>query len=119
MTKILIVDDSLMMRSVIKNYIKEFNFEIIEACNGDEALEKYKSQRPQLVFMDIIMPGTDGIVASKNIKSFDVMAKIVVCSSVDEKQINEELAKIGITDRITKPFKKEEIVPLLKKYLSI
>jgi two-component system chemotaxis response regulator CheY len=118
MAKILIVDDSLMMRSVIKNYLKDRDFEFVEAQNGQEAFDKYKEHKPDLVFMDIIMPDIDGIQGSKLIKEFDSYAKIVVCSSVDEEGVNKDLATIGVVDRITKPFKQEEIIPMVEKYIK-
>lgn len=118
--KILIADDSLMMRSVIKNYVKAIypDVEFIDAGDGAEAVSKFKQSAPDLIFMDIIMPGTNGIEASKQIKAINSQANIIVCSSVDEQGVTDELNEIGVKEKVTKPFKKEEIEPLVNKYLS-
>lgn len=115
--KILLVDDSLMMRSVIKNYLKDLDLVFIEAENGQIGVEKFKTERPVITFMDIVMPVMDGVKAAKEIKSIDSMARIIMCSSVSEEQVNNELINIGITDFVTKPFKADELIPIAKKYL--
>lgn len=118
MSKIMIVDDSSLIRAVLKNFIREDGRVIIEASDGKEAIEKYKAENPDLVFMDIIMPnGMDGLSAVKEIKKINPNAKIVMVTSVREDKEMNEAKEFGIQDYINKPFSKEEIKTVLKKYL--
>jgi two-component system, chemotaxis family, chemotaxis protein CheY len=112
MAKIMIVEDSSLMISVIKNFIKKSGreFAVIEAHNGDEGIQMYKAEKPDLVFMDIKMPGTDGMVALEKIREFDNTAKVVMCTSLKEPDQEEKAKKFGAVGYITKPFSSEDII---------
>lgn len=112
--KILIVDDSAFMRTMIMNILKEGHHELIQASNGIEAVQRYAEARPSLVFMDIVMPDKDGVQALKEIRQIDPDAKVVMCTSVggQEKVVNEAI-QAGASDIITKPFRPEEILKVI------
>lgn len=96
--KILLVDDETTLTELISEGLKiEGNFDVMYACNGKEALEKYKQYLPDLVVMDIEMPVMDGYESSFKIKSFDPNAKILVLTGNPgdvraRKTINEGIA---------------------------
>ena len=116
MKKIMIVEDSNLMIAVIRRFILSENseMEIVEARNGEESLEKYKSERPDLVFMDIKMPGMDGITALEEIKKIDSSAKVVMCTSLKEPEQEERAKKAGAKGYIMKPFSKQDILDAIK-----
>ncbi|MFP4424691.1 MAG: response regulator [Candidatus Woesearchaeota archaeon] len=117
MTKVLVVDDSSFMRTMIKNIVKQKSAEVIEASNADEAIEKYKQERPGIVFMDIIMEGKTGLDALKAIKEFDPNAVVVMCTSIGgQEHVIKEAVDYGAADFMTKPFKQQEIFSVLEKY---
>lgn len=117
MTKVLVVDDSSFMRTMIKNIVQQKNCEVIEASNADEAVEKYKQDKPEIVFMDIIMEGKTGLDALKSIKEFDQNAVVVMCTSIGgQEHVIKEAVDYGATDFMTKPFKQQEIFNVLEKY---
>jgi two-component system, chemotaxis family, chemotaxis protein CheY len=117
--RILIVDDSAFMRNIIKNALTGMDvLETYEASNADESIIKYKEKKPDLVFMDIVMPGRTGLEALKEIKSIDSNAKIVMCTSVGQDKIIEEAVNSGAYDFITKPFKPEEIKSVVTKVMG-
>ncbi|MBN2368015.1 response regulator [Candidatus Woesearchaeota archaeon] len=114
--KILIVDDSAFMRNVIKNALNGLNVsEIFEAGTADESINLYTNKKPDMVFMDIIMPGKTGLDALRAIKGLDSNAKVVMCTSVGQEKIVQEAITAGAYDFITKPFKSEEIVEVVSK----
>lgn len=117
MAKIMIVDDSNLIRVVISNFVKKAgsNYEIVTAQTGEEAIEKYQSEKPDLVFMDIKMPGMDGISAMEKIRASDPNAKVVMCTALKEPEQEERAKKAGCVDYIVKPFNKEEIINVLKQ----
>ena len=108
------LDDSAFMRTMIINILKDGNHEISQASNGTEAVQRYVEGKPDLVFMDIVMPDKDGVQALKEIKAQDVNAKVVMCTSVggQEKIVNDAI-QAGASDIITKPFRPEEITKVI------
>src|SRR5579863_5662983 len=118
MSRILIAEDAESIAQMLKEILEHSGFQVIGvAKNGDEAVELYKSLKPDLVTMDIIMPFKSGIAATKEILEFDPSAKIVVCSALGMNTIIEEAKEAGAKDFITKPFKASHVVSVLKKIL--
>jgi two-component system chemotaxis response regulator CheY len=116
MVKIMTVDDSKLMNAVIANFIKKENkdYEIIAAVSGEDAVEKYKKERPDLVFMDIKMPGMDGLEATEQIMKINHNAKIVMCTALKEAEQEQRARALGAVGYITKPFGHDDIVKALK-----
>ncbi|MBN1502880.1 response regulator [Candidatus Woesearchaeota archaeon] len=115
--KVMIVEDSNLMASVISNFIKRSGKElqIITAHSGEESVEIYKSEKPDLVFMDIKMPGMDGITALEKIKQIDANAKVVMCTSLKDTESEERSKKAGCVGYIMKPFNSNDILDALDK----
>ena len=80
--KILVVDDEARMRKLVSDFLVRNGFAVVEAGDGEEAIEKYKLYSPDLVIMDITMPKMDGIAAVGRIKEIDDNARIIMCSSM-------------------------------------
>ena len=77
--KILICDDSILARKQLKDIIVEHGYQdFLEASNGQEAIDLYKEHKPELVFVDIVMPVKDGVQAIHEIREFDPEANIIV-----------------------------------------
>ena len=116
--RILIVDDSSFARSMLNEIFIKNGYEVAgEAANGSEALEKYGLLKPDLVTMDIAMPGLDGIEALKEIIRIYPEAKVVMISSVHSKEIVKTILLAGATDYVIKPFTKERLLKAIDKAL--
>lgn len=115
--KVMIVEDSNLMISVITNFIKKSgkDVEVIAAHSGEESLEMYKNEKPDLVFMDIKMPGMDGVTALEKIRQMDPAAKVVMCTSLKEPEQEERSKKAGCAGYIMKPFSSQDILDALNK----
>ncbi|MBN1793030.1 response regulator [Candidatus Woesearchaeota archaeon] len=118
MAKIIVVDDSNLIAAVISHFAKGYDCEILTARDGEEAIERYKSEKPDLVFLDIKMPKMNGIQALEEIRKIDPEAKVVMCTALKEKAQEEKAKALGACGYITKPFTKEDITSILKKYLK-
>jgi len=117
--RVLIVDDAIFMRNMIKDIFAGGGFEIVgEAANGLEALEKYKELRPDLTTMDIVMPFKSGIEATREIVKHDPEAVIVMCSALGQESLVMEAIEAGASDFIVKPFKAEDVLSVVKKVLG-
>lgn len=116
--KILVCDDSILSRKQIKDIISTVGEPtILEASDGQTAIDIYKEHKPNLVFLDIVMPNKDGNIAIEEIMSFDSDAIIIIVSSVGTQTQLKCALEAGATDFIQKPFNKEQIVEAIKKYV--
>ncbi len=113
---VLITDDAAFMRMMLKDILTKGGYEVIgEAGNGNEALEKYKELKPDIVTMDITMPDCDGIQGLKNIKAVDVGANVIMCSAMGQQAMVLEAIQSGAKDFIVKPFQPDRVLEALKK----
>lgn len=117
--KILVVDDASFMRTVLKDIVKGNGLatEVIEAADGVEGVKAYQTQKPDLVTMDVNMPRADGIQALRAIMKIDPSAKVVMVTSVEQKQIVQDAMKIGARDYIVKPFDRSNVGLVLNKVM--
>lgn len=117
--KILIVDDAAFMRMMIKDTLTKNGYEnLIEAADGEIAVQMYKAEKPDLVLMDITMPNKNGLEALKEIKELDPSAKIVMCSAMGQESMVVEAIRSGAKDFIVKPFKAERVLKTVQGILG-
>jgi two-component system chemotaxis response regulator CheY len=101
----LVVDDAGFMRTMLKDILTRQGFVVVgEAKNGAEAVELYRSLKPDLVTMDIVMPGLTGIEAVRAILAESPDAAIVMCSAMGQQAMVIEAIQAGARDFIIKPF---------------
>lgn len=117
--RVLIVDDAAFMRMMLKDILNKNGYDVCgEACNGNEALDKYKELKPDLVTLDITMPEKDGISALKDIMAFDSNAKCVMCSAMGQQAMVIEAIQSGAKDFIVKPFQADRVLESIRKVLD-
>lgn len=117
--KVLICDDSILARKQIKDCIAIVGSPtILEASDGESAIQIYKEEKPDLVFLDIVMPKKDGNIAIEEIMDFDKEAKIVIVSSVGTQSQLKCALECGAVDFIQKPINKIQIIDAVNKYLG-
>ena len=108
MAKVLIVEDAPFIREMIRDILESHDHEIVgEAANGLEAIEKYKALKPDVVLMDILMPGLDVLPAIMRIMEKDTKAKIIGVSSLVKEALRKEAMRAGSVDFVAKPFQVE------------
>lgn len=114
--RVLIVDDAVFMRMKLRDILEKNGYEVVaEAQNGIEAIEKYKSERPDLVTMDITMPEMDGVTALRGIKNIDPNAKVIMCSAMGQQSMVMDAIQAGARDFIVKPFDNDRVLESLNK----
>lgn len=115
-SKILVVDDSAFMKRIVKNILTRNGFqEIVEARNGLEAIEVFRRDSPDLVLLDVIMPGMGGIEALRRIRDLDENAEVVMLTAVGQEEMRNECLRLGALDYIVKPFEEEQVVEVLRR----
>ena len=109
MSRILIVDDEINIRDLIKKYAKFENYEVDEATNGMEAIEKVEKNHYDIIIMDVMMPELDGFSAIKEIrKKYDIPT--IVLSARGEEYDRLHGFDLGIDDYVVKPFSPKELL---------
>ncbi len=114
MSKILIVDDSIFTRSMLKKLVKEMGHETIEATNGREGLDAIGIEEPDVVITDLLMPEMDGIGLLEAVKEKKIDIPIVVLSANIQDTVREQCLELGATEFFNKPPNKEK----LQKYIE-
>jgi two-component system, chemotaxis family, chemotaxis protein CheY len=118
MAKILVVDDAEFLRVRISKMLIGDGHEIVEAENGLRAVDLYKSEKPELVLMDITMPEMDGLTALREIRKFDPKAKVVMLTALGQESVVLEAIKAGARDFVVKPFERERVMNAVTKLLN-
>lgn len=116
--KILIVDDEQNIRMTLKHCLKGEGYDIGMAVNGEEALEKIKSDDFDLVLLDIKMPGLSGMEVLKKLRDHENEVKVIMMTAYGTVERAVEAMKLGAIDFISKPFTPEEIREIIKKVLG-
>ena len=117
MSRILIVDDEINIRRVVKEYAEFEGYEVGEAANGMEAVELVKNNDYDLIVMDIMMPKLDGFSTCKEIKKYKSIPVIMLSARGEEydKLFGFEL---GIDDYVVKPFSPKELMARIKAVIK-
>lgn len=114
--KIMLCDDSILVRKKLKESIEKCGcFTILEASDGQAAVDMYKEHRPHLVFMDIVMPSRDGIGALQEIKEHDSEARVVMLSSSGTRSHLAKAMEAGALDFIQKPWEQAQIISIIAR----
>ena len=116
--KILVVDDENLIREVIKEYALNENYEVLEAVDGIDAIDKFKmNQDIDLIILDVMMPKMDGFTASKEIKKIREVP-IIMLSARGEEYDKLSGFDLGIDDYVTKPFSPKELMARIKAVMK-
>ncbi|KUO78675.1 MAG: two-component system response regulator [Desulfosporosinus sp. BRH_c37] len=119
MSKILIADDASFVRLMIRQILARKGLtNIVEAENGLQAVERFKSDEPDLTIMDITMPELDGLAALTEILIYNPLARVIICSAVAHESMVIEALKRGALDFVIKPFRPDQLLRMVLKYLN-
>ncbi|MGH9341628.1 MAG: response regulator [Acidobacteriota bacterium] len=117
--KVLIVDDSLFIRTMLRDILKEAGYEVAgEAVDGSEALNKFRDLNPDLVTLDIIMPGNQGLSVLKDMVKINPGAKVVMISALGQDTLVDEALKSGASGYIVKPFQDDRVIEEVRRALE-
>lgn len=121
MADILVVDDDPSVRSLVATVLEEYNHTIRLASGGEEALELIDKKVPDLIVLDLMMPGMDGWQLLRQLRKTGVKAKTRVLCLTAKTSESDYLQgwKLGVDDYLTKPFEPEEFVESVRQTISM
>ena len=111
MAKLLIVDDEIDVREFAANFFRKRKLEVATAGSGEEALEKIKQDKPDIVLLDIRMGGINGITALEEIKKIDSAIQVIMVTGTkpEENEAYHKCIELGAANYVHKPLKLEEL----------
>jgi len=115
MKKVLIVDDSLISRRMISKLISKHNFQIDEAVNGQQALEKIRATQYDIVFLDLLMPDVNGLQILSDLKKENCPTKVIVISADIQETTKQKCKELGAFAFLNKPPKEDELDDVIQK----
>ena len=117
--RILITDDSRLLRKKLREELERLDCEVVEAVNGKEAITFVLEREPDGIFLDIVMPVVGGIEALQFIREVAPEVPVVILSSMNTPQKLMQCLKMGAIDFINKPYTKEQIVHTVETFKKI
>lgn len=119
--KVLVVDDEPHILKSLAQYLEIEEFQVITASSGHEALEKVNSESPELVVLDVMMPGMDGFEVLEKIRAGAETAKIPVVMLTAKDQSSDVMKgyEKGATSYLVKPFNLDELVDLINQVFEM
>jgi DNA-binding response OmpR family regulator len=118
MIKVLIVDDEVEVVEFLTNFLKRRVSHVSTATNAKEALEIFARERPELVLLDVRMPGEDGFVVLEKMKEVNKDIKVIMVTARDDKASIAKAKKMGADNYLTKPLELENLDSILSEYIK-
>lgn len=115
---ILIVDDEVRIANILKDYLKKENFDVEILNNGNDVIAFINEKKPELVLLDIMLPGIDGITLCKKIKAINDDIQVILVSAKDKEIDRINGFETGADDYVCKPFSPKEVVARVKVRLK-
>jgi len=120
LSKILIADDDIAVRDIACTLVERVGYSVFEAENGEQAIEVATAEHPDLILLDIAMPGIGGVEALRRLKASEATSEIpvVVFSTYSEKELVTECVELGAADYLTKPTRHGWLLTTVKDILE-
>ncbi|MBU8755428.1 MULTISPECIES: response regulator [Priestia] len=117
--KILIVDDQYGIRILLTEVLQKEGYTTFQAANGFQAIDITKEQAPDLVLLDMKIPGMDGIEILKRLKQHDEAIKVIIMTAYGELDMIQEAKDLGALTHFAKPFDIDEIRKVVREYIPV
>ncbi|CUS98420.1 response regulator [Candidatus Kryptobacter tengchongensis] len=117
--KILIVDDDITVQRLLEFVLRRFDVDVLIADNGDDAIDIIKKEKPDLIFLDVMMPGRNGIEVCREIRKEPELkgSYIVMLTAKGEEAEVKDMFDSGADEYVPKPFSPSEIAEIVKKVI--
>lgn len=119
MSKILLVDNSKFAKMILRNLLNKYGYkEVYECDSGEQAINIFEEINPELVILDIVMDGMDGLETLKKLRDKFSNSKIVMCSAYGQRSSIVEAIQSGASDFIVKPFTESRVIEVVNRCLN-
>lgn len=118
MAKILIIDDSVVARLSLKACLPKDTHQLLEAADGLQGVALFTTERPDITFLDLTMPGMDGAEALRQIRTADAHARVIILTADIQRKTIERVMQLGAYAVIKKPPSQEAVLTELNRALA-
>ncbi|MCA1589285.1 MAG: response regulator [Acidobacteria bacterium] len=114
---IMVVEDHDDSRTMMRLMIESYGYEVIEACDGQEAIDKFRDSRPGLIFMDVNMPRVDGLTATGVIKAYDDGDNVPIVAVTAFTDLRSDAIAAGCDEVLRKPIELDQVKDIIDSFL--
>jgi len=118
MNKILIIDDEPGIRDLLDTLLRRKGYDVVVAGNGPEGLKVFRRERPNVVVLDLKMPGMDGLTVLQQVRSLTPRQPVVILTGAGTPEIEQQLRALGVTEFVEKEFSLHRLGDSLKRLLT-
>lgn len=115
--KVLIVDDQFGIRVLLQEVLLQEGYQVFQAANGPAALEIVKQESPDLILLDMKIPGMDGLEILRNLRKMGAECKVIMMTAYGELDLIQEAMEMGALAHFTKPFDIDELRQAVNAHL--
>ena len=116
--KILIVDDSTANNILLENLFSSYGYDSYSLLEGDSVLETIKTYNPDIIILDIMMPGLTGFDILKQLKEHSISTPTVILTAYKNNSYEKQAKELGAIEYFSKPFNQEELIKTIKEITS-
>lgn len=117
-TRVLLAEDELALAHIVRESLEESGFEVTLCANGEQALQKYRDRKPDILALDVMMPKMDGFEVARHIREIDKITPIIFLTARSQPKDVVTGFESGANDYLKKPFSVEELIIRIKVLLS-
>jgi response regulator NasT len=117
--RVVIAEDEAIIRLDLKEILQEEGYEVVgETGRGDEAVELVREHHPDLVILDVKMPGSDGLDAARSIRDLDLKVAVLILTAFSQRNLIDEARDAGVAAYLVKPFQRIELIPAIDQAMA-
>ncbi len=117
--RVVIAEDEAIIRLDLKEILLDEGYDVVgETGRGDEAVELVRSHHPDLVILDVKMPGSDGLAAARAIRDLEVKVAVLILTAFSQRNLIDEARDAGVAAYLVKPFQRIELIPAIDQAMA-
>jgi response regulator NasT len=117
--RVVIAEDEAIIRLDLKEILQEEGYEVVgETGRGDEAVDLVREHHPDLVILDVKMPGSDGLDAARSIRDLDLKVAVLILTAFSQRNLIDEARDAGVAAYLVKPFQRIELIPAIDQAMA-
>ncbi|HZM58019.1 MAG TPA: response regulator [Acidimicrobiales bacterium] len=117
--RVVVAEDEAIIRLDLKEILLDEGYDVVgETGRGDEAVELVRAHRPDLVILDVKMPGSDGLAAARSIRDLDLKVAVLILTAFSQRSLIDEARDAGVAAYLVKPFQRIELIPAIDQAVA-
>jgi response regulator NasT len=119
MRRVVIAEDEAIIRLDLKEILQDEGYDVVgETGRGDEAVDLVREHQPDLVILDVKMPGSDGLAAARAIHELELKVAVLILTAFSQRNLIDEARDAGVAAYLVKPFQRIELIPAIDQAIS-